>query len=178
MSTVNRAQSYTTAFLESAFERWLTALDDSASALSVNPALAARLQDPAAAFAERQRQMDALLPADLDAPVRNLLYTMMERGDLALLPAVADALRQRVRQTEAGPIPVEVTSAIALTDVERKKLEATLEVQYGTALAYEYRVDPAILGGMVVRVGDKLIDGSVASRLAAMKQSLGVITVE
>ena len=37
-----------------------------------------------------------------------------------------------------------------------------------------YRVDPAILGGLIVRVGDKLIDGSVASRLAAMKQALGV----
>ena len=53
-------------------------------------------------------------------------------------------------------------------------MEAKLVSQYGGNLAYEYKVDSAILGGMIIRVGDKLIDGSVASRLAALKQTLGV----
>jgi F-type H+-transporting ATPase subunit delta len=61
-----------------------------------------------------------------------------------------------------------------LTDEQRKNLVAKLEAQYGANLVYSYRIDPAILGGMIVRVGDKLIDGSVASKLAAMKQALGV----
>jgi F-type H+-transporting ATPase subunit delta len=55
---------------------------------------------------------------------------------------------------------------------------ARLETQYGADLDVRYKVDPTILGGLIVRVGDKLIDGSVASRLAAMKQVLGVATVQ
>ena len=75
-------------------------------------------------------------------------------------------------------MPVEVVSAIALTDEQRKSLDAKLEAQYGVNLSFSYRVDPAILGGLIVRVGDKLIDGSVASKLAAMKQTLGVTSDE
>ncbi len=69
---------------------------------------------------------------------------------------------------------VDVVSAIALTDDQRRVLVEKLEAQYGAGLVFAYRVDPSILGGLVVRVGDKLIDGSVASRFAAMKQALGV----
>jgi F-type H+-transporting ATPase subunit delta len=99
---------------------------------------------------------------------------LMQRGDLGLLPEVTAALRQRMRQTEAQPTQVEVVTAMPLDDAQREVLEAKLAAQHGAALAYTYRVNPAILGGVIVRVGDKLIDGSVASRLAAMKQALGV----
>ena len=71
-----------------------------------------------------------------------------------------------------------MVSAIALADEQRRALVAKLEAQYGRNLVYSYRVDPAILGGLIVRVGDKLIDGSVASKLAAMKQALGVTTAD
>jgi F-type H+-transporting ATPase subunit delta len=81
-------------------------------------------------------------------------------------------------QAAAGPTPVEVTTATPLEPDQRQALETKLISQYGANLAYEYKVDSAILGGMIVRVGDKLIDGSVASRLAALKQTLGVTTTE
>jgi F-type H+-transporting ATPase subunit delta len=110
--------------------------------------------------------------------VRNLLSVLMQRGDLTLLNEVIGALRQRIRSAEVGPTAVEVTTAATLADDQRASLESKLTQQYGSALAFSYRVDPAILGGMIVRVGDKLIDGSVASRLAAMKQALGVSSNE
>jgi F0F1-type ATP synthase delta subunit len=55
---------------------------------------------------------------------------------------------------------------------ERTKLEAKLRGQYGDELAFDYRLDPAILGGVVVRIGDVVIDGSVAGKLAVMKQKM------
>ena len=76
------------------------------------------------------------------------------------------------------PVQVEVVSAVPLTDAERQTLLAKLEAQHGAGLDLRYRVDPAILGGLIVRIGDKLIDGSVASKLAAMKQVLGVSAVQ
>ncbi len=125
-------------------------------------------------FVQRQPLVDRLLPADADLPVRNLLYALTQRGDLGLLPEIVTSLRQRAARAAAAPAVAEVTSAVPLTDAERALLVARLQAQFGGELDVRYQVDPSILGGLIVRVGDKLIDGSVASKLAAMKQSLGV----
>ena len=125
-------------------------------------------------FAQHQKLVDSLLPADADAPVRNLLYTLAQRGDLELLADLTDALEQRVRRVEIGPVEVEVTSAVPLIETERQALVEGLERQHGKGIAVHYRVDPGILGGLIIRVGDKLLDKSVASRLAAMKHTLGI----
>lgn len=176
--SADRVQSYVTAFYEAAVERWTSTLDGVASALAKNPQLMSRLNATDADFTGRQHLLDAVIPADADLPVRNLLYTLTQRGDLGSLSSIAAALRERARQAETAPVPVEVVSAIALTDDQQQRLAATLEAQYGAGLVFSYRVDPSILGGLIVRVGDKLIDGSVASKLAAMKQALGVTSAE
>lgn len=170
----DRVQSYANAFYEAAFERWLGSLESATSAIAGNSTLLNNLAATDADFAERQVALQAILPADPDPLVRNLLFTLLQRGDLHLLGEVTQALKLRYESTERGPVPVEVTTAVALLVEQREALENKLARQYGGALVYEYRVDPGILGGMVVRVGDKLIDGSVASRLTAMKQQLGV----
>ncbi len=174
MDAPDRVSSYAQAFYEAALERWLAALEGVATKLAADPATLARGQAIGADFALRQPVLDGLLPADVDIPVRNLVYTLAERGDLALLAEIAVALREQMRRAEAEPVAAEIISAVPLTDAERQALVARLEAQYGAGLDVRYQVDPAILGGLIVRVGDKLIDGSVASRLAAMKQALGV----
>jgi F-type H+-transporting ATPase subunit delta len=174
MNTGERVQSYASAFFEAAFEHWLGGLEQLAGVLAENGALRARLQAVDVDFAVRQAALDGVMLAGADPLVRNLLYTLLQRGDLGLLGEIIGALRSRVRRAEAEPIPVEVVTAVPLDDAQRQQLMARLEAQHGAGLAYSYRVDPAILGGMIVRVGDKLIDGSVASKLAAMKQALGV----
>lgn len=170
----DRVQSYANAFYEAAFERWLGSLESVTSAIAGNSTLLNNLAAADADFTERQVAIQAILPPDADPLVRNLLFTLLQRGDLNLLGEVTEALQLRYRSIERGPLPVEVTTAVPLLAEQREALENKLTRQYGSALLYEYQVDPAILGGMVVRVGDKLIDGSVASRLAAMKQQLGV----
>ena len=179
MSTDDRVQSYTSAFYEAALERWQTALNTVAEALAADRELSGRLQAISTEFNQRRELLDRILPDDTDLPVRNLLYTMAQRGDLGLLANVSDALHQRM--TEAArtePMRVEVVSAIPMTDEQRQALLTKLEAQYGSGLDVHYQVDPSILGGLIVRVGDKLIDGSLATRLAAMRQALGVSTGE
>lgn len=178
MSTADRPQSYAQAFHEAAMGRWLSALQAISTRLAEDRGLLERLQATDVDFSERQPLLEGCFPAEADPPVRNLIYTLMQRGDLALLGEVTESLRQRMHRAEAVPIAVEVTSAVALTDEQRTALASKLEAQYGSGLDVHYRVDPAILGGMVVRVGDKLIDGSLATRMAAMRQMLGVVTVE
>lgn len=174
MNTGDRAQSYASAFFEAAFERWLSALDSIAATLSSNRALLDRLQATDVEFAQRQVALDGFLPAGSDPLARNLVQTLMQHGDLGLLGEITAALRDRMRRAEAVSVPVEVVTAAVLPDDQRQALEAKLAAQYGAGLTISYRVDPAILGGMIVRVGDKLIDASVASKLAAMRQALGV----
>lgn len=70
-------------------------------------------------------------------------------------------------QNAAGE-SAEVTSALPLTDAE----QATVKGQLGGATSVAFKVDPAILGGLVVRVGDKIMDGSVAGKLEGLRTSL------
>ncbi len=142
--------------------------------MAQQPALLQRLQSTEVDFAERQVALNGLLVDGVDPMARNLLYTLLQHGELPMLGEVITSLRARMQQTAGGPTPVEVTTATPLAADQRQAVEAKLVSQYGSNLAYEYKVDSAILGGMIIRVGDKLIDGSVASRLAALKQTLGV----
>jgi F-type H+-transporting ATPase subunit delta len=176
MNTQDRdlARSYAEAFFAAVFERWLHVLTDAAAALIRDERLTDRGQVGQMDFSARKALIDNILPGDVDLPVRNLLYTLTQRGDLRLLHEIIAALQARMARPGEAKTPVEVVSALPLTEDERAALAAKLAGQYGAGLDFAYRVDPAILGGLVVRVGDKLIDGSVASKLAAMKQALGV----
>jgi F-type H+-transporting ATPase subunit delta len=174
MNTGDRAHNYATAFYEATFERLLGSLTAAAQALAQQPALFQKLQAANVEFADRQAALDGILVDSMDPMARNLLYTLLQHGDLPMLGEVITMLRARMQQAAAGPTPVEVTTATPLAGDQRQAVEAKLANQYGGNLAYEYKVDSAILGGMIIRVGDKLIDGSVASRLAALKQTLGV----
>lgn len=176
MNIGDRAHNYATAFYEAAFERWLGSLTATAEALTERPELLHRLQAMDIDFAERQAALNDILVDDMDPMARNLLYTLLQHGDLPILGEVIASLRRCMQQAAVGPTPVEVTTVAPLAQDQRHALEAKLFSQYGGNLVYEYKVDRAILGGMIVRVGDKLIDGSVASRLTALKQSLGVAT--
>lgn len=67
----------------------------------------------------------------------------------------------------------EVTSAVPLTDEEKKTVQSDLLAKLGKDATVTFRVDPAILGGLIIRVGDKVLDNSVAGQLAELKSSLG-----
>jgi F-type H+-transporting ATPase subunit delta len=174
MSTEDRARSYAEAFYEAALERWIAALDAASGVLARDSSLLGRAQVGQVEFSARRSLLDGMVPADADPPVRNLLYTLAQRGDLGMLPDIALALRARMAQIAEAATRVEIVSALPLTAAETALLTEKLAAEYGSGLEFHYRIDPAILGGLIIRVGDKLIDGSVASRLAAMKHALGV----
>ena len=65
-----------------------------------------------------------------------------------------------------------VTSALPLSADETQRIEKGLRDQLGSDAEVEFKVNPAILGGLVVRVGDKIVDGSVSGKLTSLEQSL------
>ena len=109
MSTEDRARSYAEAFYEAALERWIAALDAASGVLARDRSLLEPRSDgPGGVRAARRSLIDGMVPADADPPVRNLLYTLAQRGDLGMLPDIAVALRARMAQTVEAATRVEI----------------------------------------------------------------------
>jgi F-type H+-transporting ATPase subunit delta len=153
-----RATQYAQAIVQAMLERWQAALAQAADALGK----------------DRTAEVDALLPANAPAELVNALKLMHQQGDLDLLKDVSAALTQTV-SGRAAPTKAEVVSASELTAEEQAQLRSTLIAQHGEGLVFSFRVDPSLLGGLRVRVGDRLIDNSVASRLTALRESLTAV---
>jgi F-type H+-transporting ATPase subunit delta len=167
------SRKYATAVFSQALEPWLTNLGFIRDRLAANPSLVEKLQDPGQPFAERQTALDAIIPADTGQPARNFLYTMLRDGDIGLLAEVVGELD---RMTRGGPLVevARVTTAFALSDDEKEQFRQRLRANYGEKLEFVFSVDSTILGGAIVQIGDKVIDGSVSTRLDSMSNVLGV----
>lgn len=175
MSASSEVQVYAQAAFETAIKDWLSNLEHIAGAIDRSPDLLKRLADEAGSFEVRQAVLTPLMRENIPAPVRNFVFGMLANGDIALLNDVVAELHS-LGAALGGPrsVVAEVTSAVELTGEERAAIEKRLIEQFGLGLEFQFNVDPGILGGLLIRVGDKLLDTSVASRLAAMRQSLGL----
>jgi F-type H+-transporting ATPase subunit delta len=167
------SHKYALAIFSQAVEKWLTTLRLVQDKIAADAGLAETLSDSAKPFADKQKTLDGAIPADTDSDIRNLLYMMLREGHLQNLGEVLDELE---RIAKGGPAvkTAQVTTAIKLTDDEKEQFRQKLRAKHGKELEFKFVVDPAIMGGAVVQIGDKVIDGSVANRLEALGQSLGV----
>lgn len=166
-------RKYAMAVFSLALEKWISALKTTQDKLSEDSKLMKKLQNSELSFGERQKALDTVIPAESDVYVHNFLYTMLRDGDIGLLGEVVDELG---RMISGGPqVQVaRVSTAVALSEAEKDEFRKQLRKKYGQNLEFVFNVDSSILGGAVVQVGDKIIDGSVASRLSAMSNLLGV----
>ena len=108
---------------------------------------------------------------DLASAAREMVTEVGRQAGASLkdLKATLDEIEKAGKKTR---LDATVTSAVPLTDAEREVLEQRLRSRFGDDLPITYRVDPAILGGLVVRVGDRYIDVSVATRLGQLRQAM------
>lgn len=165
-----QAQRYAQAVYQAMLQRWQSALDEVKAVLGKDQALYALVMDGSKDFSERAKALEAALPKDLPAEVTNLVKLLLQEDDLDLLDEVATALTQ-VGGRQQAPIKAEVTSAVELSNKDTEAIRTALSKQFGDGLVFTFHVDPALMGGLRVRVGDRLIDTSVASRLAALRES-------
>ena len=107
----------------------------------------------------------------LDAQQTNLIKLMAENGRLKALPEVAD--QYEVYRAEAeGKIDAEVVSAFALTDEQEQAIAATLKTKLGREITLTTSIDESLIGGVVIKAGDTIIDGSMKSQLESLALSL------
>lgn len=166
-----QAQRYAQAAFQALLEQWHTALDEVATSLQKDRDLSTLLSDSAKDFAEREKALESVVPKGAPVELRNMLKLMLQEGDLDLVNEVSRSL-ERLGSGKAVPTRADVVSAVELSDKEQESIRTSLSEQYGGDLVFTFRVNPALLGGLRVRVGDRLIDTSVATRLAALRDSL------
>jgi len=167
------SRKYATAVFSQALEKWMVSLRTVEDKLSEDPKLAAELADSSRSFADKQKALDAIIPADADKYIKNFFYTMLKENDIGLLPNVVAELDRMMRGGPKVQLAT-VTTAYQLDDSEKEQFRAKLRAKYGQELELAFRVDSTIVGGAVIQVGDKIIDGSVATRLESISNLLGV----
>jgi F-type H+-transporting ATPase subunit delta len=145
-------------------------LDAFAGALGASATLRDVLSDPQVDTAAKRRVI-AELTRDGQALVRNTLLLLVDRGRFALTEELTKAY-DKLAARDADRIEVEVTSAVTLTEDDRKKIAARVAGSTGRTVELAERVDPSILGGLVLRVGDVIVDGSVQARIRQLRRKL------
>jgi len=107
----------------------------------------------------------------LDKDGANFIRLLSENHRLPLLPEIA-ALYEALRANAESRIEAEVTSAFAVSETQLKAIAGALKRRLGRDIDLATRIDPALLGGIVVRAGDLVIDGSVQGKLRALATHL------
>jgi F-type H+-transporting ATPase subunit delta len=90
---------------------------------------------------------------------------------LFVLPQLVDALNAMLAD-ERGEVTADVTSAKALTKTQSDKLAKTLSAQFGKDVTINATVDESLIGGLIVKVGSKMIDTSIASKLSSLQNAM------
>ena len=122
---------------------------------------------------EQRRSVVTALAArlELSAEIRAFLLILVDENRTALLLPIRDELKILVDRA-AGRLQAQITSARELHAEEIAQLKAALSRRVNAELTLEVKVDPQLIGGVVARVGDLLLDGSVRTQLASLAESL------
>ncbi|HBY97643.1 MAG: ATP synthase F1 subunit delta [Ardenticatenaceae bacterium] len=162
MSTPGIRSNYARAIVKDALGPWLENLRTAQRSLR-DGVTGDALADPT--------KLALALPATLRPEVRRFLQLLAREDDLDRLPEIIRELESLY--AEGGEtLTATITTAIEMTPPEREALEARLRQRFGQGLLFDYEVAPSLLGGVRVRIGDLVIDGSVAGRLEAMRERI------
>jgi F-type H+-transporting ATPase subunit delta len=136
-----------------------------------NDQVDAIVDNPSIAFAERRAVLDELLSGRVRRPVQNLVTLLTERGRVELLPAIADEYA-RLLNRHRGIVEALVTSAAPLSADEAEQVRQRVRQMSGAEVELTSQVDESLIGGLTIRVGDRLLDASVRGRLERLRDEL------
>jgi F-type H+-transporting ATPase subunit delta len=129
------------------------------------------LGEPNVRMERKEAIVRDLLGEKVQPEALSFALVLTERNLVGLAPRIRDEF-ERLYDEQKGQTPALVTTAVPLDDATRARIVATLQAQTGKRILLEERVDPSILGGAIIRVGDTLMDGSIRQRLAILRQQI------
>jgi F-type H+-transporting ATPase subunit delta len=146
---------------------WLEAM----ALVVVDKTVASLLSDP---HVGADKIIDVCIPTlgdKLTTGDKNFLHLLAENKRLELLPAIL-TLYQEFQLAQLNTVAIDVTSSKPLTEAQSLALQKTLEQKHKGPVDLSYHVDSSLLGGLVLRCGDNVIDGSIKSQLHQLSQSI------
>ncbi len=137
------------------------------------PEVASMIDNPLLPPQRVQELMLEISGERLDEEGRNLVKLLVENDRLSLLPDIA-ALYERLKRERQGVLQVQVTSAYTLNQAEKKTLAGVLKERLDRDIEINAERDPDLIGGILIRAGDLVIDGSVRGQLHKLANELRI----
>ncbi len=150
-------------------EAWESALDQIAAFMG-DPEVRRVLENTRVSQEAKQQLIEAAL-GDLPPLPLNLARLLVKKGRTNLAPEIAEQFKAQLEQQQ-GISRAHATTAIALTEEERASLVRRLGEQTGRQIILDTEVDPKVLGGLVIQIGDRLVDASTRHKLEELRESL------
>ena len=130
------------------------------------------MSNPGFTEVERRELLDSLLRSfPLEGMVQNFLRLLLDKRRMAYLPDIARAYRE-LADLEANRLRATVVTASPISSVLQNEIKGALQNATGKTIVLEAQVDPALIGGLVARVGGRVIDASLRTRLEQLQLSL------
>jgi F-type H+-transporting ATPase subunit delta len=146
---------------------WVEALQE----IAKNPQLQQYADNPNVTAVQVFDVIAGVAPAALPEMAKNFLRTVIENGRLNALPEIAEQFRV-LKNAQSGSADAVVYSAFAIDSAALADLAATLEKRFARKLNVSVELQPELIGGIRVVVGDEVLDSSVKARLEQMKMAL------
>ena len=143
---------------------------------SASPELMTVLHHPLITRERKKEVLAQVFSGQIQPDVQNFLFLLVERDRASIIPNVAQEFARLVDEYRMVT-DAEVVSAVPLSEEQQNAVVQRLQASTGYTIRLQTRVDENILGGLVIRVGDKLMDGSVATQLQKMREQLKQIKV-
>ncbi len=152
-----------------ALERWQSDLKIMAQVM-LEPGFYALLENPGFHFSEKVVLLKQKL-ANISPEALNLAFLLVDKGRLRILPEIIDEF-DRMLDAHYGIEKVEVITAFPLSDAEKEGIRKNMEALLSKKVVLDSKVQANIVGGLVIKIGDKLIDGSLVTKLKTLKKEL------
>ncbi len=149
---------------------WAEMLQNLAEAVSY-PDVRAIVTSPGVTKAQAESLMDGVAGTAANAQQRNFIRVLVANQRLLVLPEIA-ALFEALRAEAEKTVNVVVDSAFELSGAQQEKIVSSLKARMGREIKLVCKVNKDLLGGVVIRAGDKVIDGSARTRLGEMANAL------
>jgi F-type H+-transporting ATPase subunit delta len=167
------SHNYAKAIYMAAFESWLTALKTARDRLAAQSQMVCDFSNPDVTADMAREEVRSLLPEGSPVEMENALLVLAREDALPILEDITADFEALVT-AGTKTLLAHVTSAVQLTDEEKTAVRDKVYAEFGTDLEFEFAVNPAIIGGLIVRVGGRILDNSVAGKLGALRENLGL----
>jgi len=139
--------------------------------IGAHPEVQAFARNPKASASDVSAAITALVKSPLNTEAKNFLAMLVDNGRISLLPEIGTQF-QALKNAKEGAADAEITSAFDMSEAQVAELIKTLEKKFSRKLKPVVSVDPSLIGGVRVVVGDEVLDTSVNAKLQQLRSAL------